>query len=303
MIFSVTERVEWLRCRRSWNYGSFNRRGLSPIFPPVALNTGTIWHKAHEQWSLNPKIGFKEWIGIQAAGLLQTMKENYKERVGVYPSQEELHPYAEDITLLMYLAEKYQIYWKTAKPNGFDHVGSEYTVIVSVPNSEHKYEGTFDRLFRDRKGMLWITDYKTFDRHPNFSDLLKTEQFLDYLWILHQAIKEGQFDAKGVGGMMYDGVWKRDTKPMDELFLRKTLQRRQEEIEGHWQCLSICLNEMGSDSYVVDHHPVYNRYYTCTNCKFEYLCATHMRGENTALVEHERFVPREKQGFARENFG
>lgn len=308
MIFSVTERIEWLRCRRSWNYGSFNRRALSPIIGPLPLDTGTVWHRGHDQWYKNPKIPFKDWVLIEGAGRIASIKKSYKERIGVLPSDDELQNLVLSIDMLSNIAEMYQKYWGSSLPKGYRKLGSEVTAIVSVPGSEHQYEGTNDALLLDNKDMLWIGEFKTFDRHPNFEDLSKTEQFLDYLWILNRAIEEGQIEARGIGGLLYDGAWKRDTKPVDETFVRRKLTRKDDEIMRHTETIAICLNEMGADKYFGDHHPVYNRYYTCSSCKYDKLCATHMRGESTVQLERTKFVNREKAGFALtnqhgENFG
>lgn len=304
--FSVTERTEWLRCRRAWNYGSFNRLGLAPVMPPLALNTGTIWHRAHDAWSKVPKIGFKEHVFIEGSGMMHTLKEAYKNRVGVYPIDEELLKYAGDISLLSNMADMYQQYWKTNVPKGFKRLGTEVTVIVSVQGSPHNYEGTLDALLIDNHDKLWIGEYKTFGRHPDFASLTKTEQFLDYMWLLNQAIFQGQIEAAGVGGMLYDGAWKRDTKPIDEMFIRRKLTRSEHELMNHTETIAICLNEMGADTFRGRHHPVYNRYYTCDSCKFDALCAAVMRNENPDEVERIKYMPRQLQGFAlveHENFG
>jgi hypothetical protein len=268
---------------------------------------GTIWHRAHQQWHANPSIDFKNWIYIEGAGRLEGIKKAYRDRVGAEASNDELAKLGLGIALLGNMAEMYQKYWGTATPKGFKKLGSEVTCIVDVPGSEHKYEGTLDALLIDKNDMLWIGEFKTFEKHPNFESLSTTEQFLDYMWILQQAINQGHIEARGVGGMLYDGAWKRDTKPVDETFIRRKLTRNQYEIEHHTETIAICLNEMGADTFRGTNHPVYNRYYTCSTCKFDLLCIAAMRGSNTDHIIKYHYVDREKQGYAlaygQENFG
>lgn len=245
MIFTVTERSLYKRCRRRWNYSSKNRMGLQPIIDAPALTLGLVMHKALEQWSLHPDMDLTEIFGANAMLSLNKIREDYKDAVGVDISAVELADVKQAITIGVFMAQNYQAFYNSPVPEGFKLVAPEQRIVViKIPGTEHSLEGRLDKLIqRESDGAYYVLDHKTYEKRPNFVDLSNNDQFLAYTYVATQALGPIQ-------GYMYDGLWKRD-KPgknhtLGDLFHRQLFERPPYELAQFEAQLAAELDEMAS---------------------------------------------------------
>ena len=112
------------------------------------------------------------------------------------------------------------------------------------------------------------------------------DQFLAYLWIL-RALNIGP-----VGGLAYDGAWKRKDPPrgstLEDLFLRLRLNRSDRELDNFGIQLAIQANEMASNP------PIYmNRKWDgCWDCDLVEPCIAKLRGEDYQFILQSRYTQR-----------
>lgn len=297
MRVSVTELASWRRCRRMWNYASFNRMSLEPIVPQRALQFGTLWHKALEQWSLNDSLTLAEHFLLISDEHLTKLREDYKAQIGCYPSPGELEDTYINIELGQAMARNYQKRYHTPLPDGFVLVQPEQTIVVPIPDTPHELEGTLDGIARDKHGSYYVLEHKTFDKHPPESVLQTSDQFLGYLYILYRLVSP----AHRVNGILYNGAWKRATPPrgrvFDDLFLRMPLNRSIEEIKEYEVQLAQQVTEMANDP------PIYiNRDRRgCFDCNFTRLCISQSRNEDTTPILKHFYKPRETKTMENES--
>lgn len=323
MIISVTERGQFRRCKRQWDYASFNRQGLTPIIPPTALSFGTLIHKCHEQWLLNPDEDVQKIVLRVGAEGLKALKERYKNIVGVEPEERELQNYFEQLELALEMMINYQKKWGSALPEGFELLQPEQTILMPIPHSEdicptcsglsaqeganrdcpecegkgfirHYLEGTLDGLLRDANGYLWVLEHKTYGNRPKIPVLQKNDQFLAYIWLLHQ------LDMGPVGGLLYDGMWKRrweKDRTLDDLFMREPIIRTPEEIAN----FSTYVRDEAMDMAQLDLRIYPNRSWQgCWDCSFEELCSATDRGEDVDWIRARKYTLRERHEWQEE---
>lgn len=279
MRISVTERQTFKRCRRKWDFASYNRQSLAPIINAPALDLGTLVHATLAAWTqdtlLDPLAFYKE----ASLALNQQVIDSYVQRVGCAPSQDELKATHEAMQLGMAMISNYKDKWHTALPPGFTLVANELTLIQPVPGTEHyvcvkhnpdgycicpdcvcerdcdltctclycreeayhELECTFDGVMQDANGDLYIIERKTFSRTPSVDELTNNDQFLAYQWALSQ-------HYSNVVGLAYDGLLKKVKPPAgktySDLFLRRILLRNRHELEEFGTLLAYELNEM-----------------------------------------------------------
>jgi hypothetical protein len=299
MIFSVTEILGYLRCNRQYDLTSFNRKALGPIAGPLALQTGTIWHQSMEELVKDESVSLTEIIADKAAKEMTRVRETYRERIGVYPDPVELVNITEALEILVYMGRNYQHHWGSAIPKGFELIKAEQTIVVDIPGTENQLELTLDALAQQtHTKRLHLIERKTYGSRPRLQELQKNMQFLMYLWGLKQA------GLGEVGGILYDGAWKRAEPPrgskMEDLFLRTTLTRSPFEIDNVAGFLALTTTRMAAEPDLGDLlHPIYNiPFMGCFDCTMEPVCTAYNRGEDYNFVLNSRYAPRIKQGFA-----
>lgn len=258
MRVSVTERQTYKRCRRKWDYTSYNRQSLSPVVNAPALDLGTIVHAVLAEWTADPTLDPVQVYQTTSQQYFQNLVSVYTSRVGCAPSIAELQPTMDAIALGLSMIQNYRTQWGSPLPPGFTLIANEQSLVQPVPGTEHctgicecclgtvgscldkadccldcialhELECTFDGVMADERGDLYIIERKTFSRTPSLEELDNNDQFLAYQWAAEQA---------GFGkivGIAYDGLLKK-AKPsgvhntLDKLFLRRTLLRGQIEL-------------------------------------------------------------------------
>jgi len=325
MIISVTERGTFRRCKRQWDYASFNRQGLTSVVPPTALSFGSLIHKCHEKWLENPNKPITDLVVVAIAEGLKDLKDRYKDIVGVEPHDVELKDYFAQGELALEIMINYEKRWGASLPEGYTLLNAEQTIITPIPGTEHScpscegtgvapdhiidavcsecsgtaiamhyLEGTLDGLMRDEGGRLWVLERKTYGNRPNVTNLQHNDQFLAYLWSVRQ------LNMGPIGGIFYDGMWKRRWEKrytLDDLFLREPLLRSDEEMNQ----FGLHVRDEALDMAQPDLRVYPNRAWQgCWDCQFERLCSAEDRGEDTAYIRARHYVTRERHEWLEE---
>lgn len=137
MRISVTERQSYKRCRRRWDYSSYNRQSLSPVVNAPALDLGTLIHTTLADWTRDPNLDPVAHYTLVVQEYFQKLITLYTERVGCAPSQAELQPHLEAIALGQDMITNYQTKWHTPIPPGFTLIENELALVQPVPGTEH----------------------------------------------------------------------------------------------------------------------------------------------------------------------
>ena len=320
-IFSVTERSGFMRCRTAWNWGSFNREGWTSIIHKPALQIGHLWHATQAEWSLHPELDPNNLLLDMANQELDRVRAEYLEKIGAPISEMELGPSYEGIKLLMGMTKNYHDRWGSPLPDGFTMVSPEQTCVVPIPNTEHRcytcfwpghgsvsgfpvencpecsgtgssvhyLSGTLDGLIQSADGRIYVLERKTYGQRPKVEVLEMQDQFLAYLWILRE------LGIGEVGGLAYDGAWKRAQPPkgstLEDLFLRTLLQRNKHELDDFTHQVRAQAMEMGNPNLQI--YPN-RRWDGCWDCDFVEPCIAKMKGYDYQSLLNSKFVKRPK---------
>lgn len=286
MRVSTTERQLFKRCRRKWNYSSYNRMSLTPIVNAPALDLGTLIHATLAEWTKDPTVDPNILYTHLSSTHLSHMRKQYLERVGCNPSPDELSPTLEAIMLGQHLIANYQTKWHTPLPPGYTLIENELTLIQPVQGTEH-----CTCTYNSCPGLCWgETEFEpacgcgtedcdcpienkscvsmhelecTFDgvMADENGDLYIIERktfartpTLDELnnndqFLAYQWALDQMYPGKVVG-LAYDGLLKREKPPAnkttDDLFLRRILLRNRHELAEFGTLLAYELNEMAN---------------------------------------------------------
>jgi hypothetical protein len=218
----------------------------------------------------------------------------------------------------------YQARWGSALPDGYELLQPEQTIIVPIPGTKHKctneahafrvpllseqcpdcggsgelyhhLEGTLDALMRDEGGRVWVLERKTYGNKPREDVLQQNDQFLAYLWLLSKA-----FPQLELGGIFYDGMWKRKLegkRELEDLFTRIPLIRSPEEIKN----FGVQVRDEALDMAQPDLRIYRNRAWTgCWDCQFDPLCAAEFREEDADYIRERKYVSRTRHDWLEE---
>ena len=336
MIITVTERGSFRRCRRRWDYSSRSRQGLEPIINAPQLVTGHLVHATLEHWLNNSEATAtqlrQKYVELAAEDIARVKRE-YREKVGANVSEDELQPHYEQMQTGLEMIANYHHLWTQPLPDNYKLLQPEQQVIVDIPDTWHwecdecgrvpllgadihhelsprchgrmrwqlgQLEATFDSLLADEYGRGWIRECKTYKQRPKKEALRTNDQFLAYIWALEQL---QIFDE--VGGILYDGLWKRTIKPprvlkngtlsqarqkytMEDLFHRDTIVRPREEIDEFGRNLANEFMDMCLNPRIYPNR----RWEGCFDCPFDRLCTAESRGEDFDYVKETYYKRR-----------
>jgi hypothetical protein len=251
MYVSVTEIQSFKRCRRQWEYGSFNRMGITPIIQPKPyLDLGSMVHKCLAYWMQNPTLS-------TADGRTQTLSrvfmsiayqhrkgvvDKYQRATGTTPTSEEMAPLDDAIVLGAAMMGNYQQHYQQPLPEHLRFCSPEQEMLIAIPGTEHMctvcqetvsgmpafytncnechgsgivrhyLKARLDALAQDTSGNLYVVENKTYDKRPDVYLLEVNDQFIGYVWAAQQFAKQLP-DSPPVVGIAYNGLWKRATPP------------------------------------------------------------------------------------------
>lgn len=321
MYVTVTERGTFKRCERQWGYSSKNGEHLTPLVVSPALNIGTLVHEAGEQWLLDPASSYAEHVMTSAARRETVIREAYKKQIGVGISDIEMGPFYEGVLLAKQMGDNYQVRWGTPLPEHYELVQPEQKIQIPIPNSEHEcerclgtgwtgrsvgvgescpecggdgrayhfLEGKLDGLVRSRvDGSIWVFERKTYGNRPKPEALQYSDQFLAYMWMLTQ------LKVANVGGILYDGLWKRDHVPrgrtFEDLFLRLSITRSRAELDEFETLLLVEVTKMAAAR--TRPLTINRQWMGCWDCAFQKICYAQSRGEDVETIKRRFYTQR-----------
>ena len=277
---SVTERQTYKRCRRQW---ALHKEGLKPIAPKIELELGTLVHKALADWLVNPDLNPEVIFDTLSIESIQVIQDNYRSRVGYDMLDAELDPLIEMMLLGKAMMRNYAAHHKAPLPQGYTMMSVEQQVLIPI-NRLTKLEATFDALLT-HNDRIFILEHKTYSSRPNIQSLQMNDQFTAYLWAL-QKLNIGK-----VGGVLYDGLWKRDDPPRgkmsSDLFMRMTITRPQAALNEFSRTILMEAKEM--TSRITGIYPN-RRWEGCYDCHFEELCTAMTNGEDVNYIRRNKYV-------------
>lgn len=320
MIVTVTERATFMRCRQQWAWASFNGAGYQPIVSKPALAIGRLWHAVQAEWSLHPEQDPNQIVLTLSNDEIERISAAYLVRIGAPISELELEPVYTQIKMVVAMVHNYYKRWGTPLPNGFTMVAPEQTCVVPIPGTEHVceecvgrcwvpandgyeneitcptcqgqgstyhfLEGTLDGLIRDDFGRVYVLERKTYGQRPKMEVLNMQDQFLAYLWILRT------LNIGDVGGLAYDGAWKRESptgkNTLEDLFLRVRLSRSKSELDRFPLHLAAQANDMANNPAIY----INRRWDGCWDCDFVEPCIAQERGESHTYLLDVKFQHR-----------
>lgn len=292
---SVTERQNFKRCRRMWDYGSFNRRSLTRIVSKKSLSLGTLIHQTLEGWLLDSTADPNNLFIKYSVAELNKIKDKYKNQVGSDISDQELEPFLDGVDLGRSMIANYKQFWGSPLPKGFTLVAPEQKVNVEIAQGL-VIEGKFDGIIANRNGDLYILEHKTYGQRPRIDNLNVNDQFLAYIWIAQR------LGIGNVRGIAYDGMWKRAIPPrgstMQDLFMRTELRRTNAELKEFEKYLFEEIYHMQTVSEIADTNPsvlyTNHRWEGCFDCQFVPLCNAQSHDEDMEFVIRNFYTIREK---------
>jgi len=252
------------------------------------LQLGTLIHAAHATWIEHPERDPAHLFAYYAQQDLARIRTQYHAQTGMNISEDELDATYENIKLGAAMMTNYKQHWKSPLDPEFIAIAPEQTVIVPIPYSPHQIEATLDTLLQHRRtGQLFVHERKTYGQRPTPETLNTSDQFLGYLWVAQQ-LGIGQ-----VGGIAYDGLWKRAVPPrgrtLDDLFLRLILTREPSELTRFEADLRAEAEEMANpNTYIY----LNRRWEGCYDCGMSKLCLAETRDEDTDYVRKEYYTAR-----------
>jgi hypothetical protein len=293
MIFTVTERGVFRRCRRQAVLTSKNGQHLTPIFSPLSLSVGSIVHRAHQLWLNDESIPLTEHVMTASVEVQEATRQNYKKVVGVNPADSEMLELHESIDMAMQMCEMYYIKYKRPLPLDYRLFMPEQKVRVPIPGTAHHLEGKLDALIQHiPTGRYDILEHKTYRNRPKLADLQFNDQFIAYMWLVTQLNLTDQIPY-----IAYDGMWRRASVPrgrtLDDLFARYILIRTPYELQEFEKYLAREANDMAMTYINPALHAYPNRAWTgCWDCRVSKICDAMTRGEDTKSVIETQYTTR-----------
>lgn len=291
--YTVTERGVFKRCQRLAILSSKNGRHLTTMSSPLALGAGTIVHRAHQLWMLDPDTPLH--LHALAAGheAQERVKENYRATVGCLPSPDEMLVTYESIDIAMKMCENYALKYGTPIPEGYTLYAPEQKIRVKIPETEHTLEGKVDALLLDRNSDPVVYEGKTYDRKHSDVWFHGTDQLTAYIWLVWQLNITGRSE---IPYLLYDGRWRRETAPrgrvFDDLFVRRIVTRNLAQLQEFERLLPIEAHDM----YRIYSYPqiatLSRDWKGCPDCQLEKLCYSISRGEDYEALIRTSYVTR-----------
>lgn len=349
MKFGVTEILTWKRCRRRWGLASENMGSLRPIRPNIAMMEGSLMHKVLEEWTNayepETELPIEPIFAEQATKIITGFKKDYRTHIGAAASVDELNPLMDGIALIDDMFTNYVARYGKPIPKGWRLINLEQRISTDIPGTEHwecedghlfpRYQppginlrqpdtlecpgckskvtwqchqlrSTMDGLLeRLKNGTFYALENKTYAMHPQPRHIEVESQMTHYCWVLRQLFGEK------AGGILYNGIWKRDGsnkkhKPED-LFYRGVFERNQHELDECGEQLASIVMEMAPlVGQPIDDPRLFTsrRWEGCTDCKdFDKLCRAISRGEDVDDLIRTEYATRDDDNLSWENAG
>lgn len=329
-VVTVTELLTYKRCRLLWDM--IYRQHLTPRMESNFFYIGRLVHQTLAEWTVNPERDCETIFMEVLQSEMEALKKRYEENVGARMSDAEMDDRIASTALPMEMVVNYQAYWKQPLPDGFKLIAPEQTCLVDIPNTGHwrcekghkldwkfpsendlqqparncstcgalvywrsmQLEGTLDGFVVDETtGRFYVLERKTYEARPKIDSLENQEQFVAYSWILRQL-----FPDAVLGGVLYDGLWKRAQPPRgrveSDLFLRELLLKGQHELDYFEQNLTAVATDILEGPAIFPTRI----WQGCYDDKdFDRLCSAIAKGDDVDYIRDEYYVERAPRWF------
>lgn len=202
---SISEVLQFLRCRRQWDIQSPYRQNLVKVgIPSAALHIGSGFHEALEANALGQdwKPALDSWY----ADAVEKYVTHYQTQIGLSPSPDELAAFDDAYAAVYELMTRYFLRYDEAMPLGdnYEYVAVEQTCAVPIPGTDGTFTFTLDGLARSKRdGTYWVVEHKTYSSKPDMDRLSTDHQITAYAWGVAAILGEP------VVGFLYDGMSKK----------------------------------------------------------------------------------------------
>jgi hypothetical protein len=203
-LVSVNELNSFQRCRRAWDITSPDRQSLHRIgMPAPALHLGSAMHYALSSQALGGDPIAATLIFYQQS--LDTIEQQYKERVGSGMSSQEYQELDEQREMVLGMVRAYiERYGSSFPTKPYRIVAPEVTFqIPLVPDYDIYLVGTIDRVHVDRFGNPVVGECKTYKAKPKKIGWRFNHQIYGYAAALQI------LTGKQVPVALYDGIRKK----------------------------------------------------------------------------------------------
>ncbi len=197
---SVTEMLDFMRCRRMWNYVSKNRMHLQPVVGPNALSTGVFIHRVLE---LQVTMPSSDAIVQAISEAWEDYLAKYQSAVGTQPAEAEIDLFSKSLITAQQIVQNY---FRCYGENTLEQIQMRYEVAESdweleiAPNVV--LTGKFDGVLTNDHGHIWLIDHKTYSGSaPDVDQMHNDFQFNVYVWAARQLFGRCE-------GLVYDGILK-----------------------------------------------------------------------------------------------
>lgn len=295
LIITVTEVLTYKRCRLQWHIAF--RENLAPRQEQPYFYVGRITHKTLEYWE-KPTQNIEHCFARAVHEDLERVKERYEKNFFAKMSPAEIDSIMLQAALPHAMVLNYKQRWQTPLPPGYKMIQAEQTCLVDIPGVPNvKLEGTLDGLVINvSNGKLYVLERKTYENRPKLETLGNAEQFVAYCWILSRL-----FPDKEVGGVLYDGLWKREVPPrgrkFEDLFMRELLPKSAYELAAYEDTLVKVAREIaaGPEVYAA------RIWQGCYDDKgFDKLCSAIHKDSDIEFIRGEDYVIKEPRWFEEE---
>lgn len=272
MKFSVSEMMQYNRCRRAWDLQSQNRKGLVPVHgAPAPLWIGSMFHGIVDAQARGVPLeqATKEYIVLKKT----EYEDDYERAIGAKVSPEEVSRFYEIAGEAMELVESYFAHYGREHPMGedFEYVVTEMTSEVPIPRTRNHLICTMDGIARELStGKLWVVEHKSYAQRPNLDKLTTDFQLAAYLWVAEMMFTDDEFE-----GVIYDGVSKKPGAM--ERFTRHLVRMPRQLLLQTEQTIVALSREMANPSTQIFPNFVWTG---CFDCQVRDVCKSMSFGED-----------------------
>lgn len=207
-IIRTSDRIQFKKCRRNWDFGSIIRQGYVPDRSAPPLEFGTDIHKALDiwyepsTWHLVTNRGTRHIIAAATISDFEArqdarLKERREPGTG-FIEEEVKQEFAERKDLGVGMLKNYFL-WAPLEDD-FTPVYTEVDFEVPILDNDGNpficdchgvpvvYQGRLDGIVKDKGGWYWILEHKTAKTLGDTSHLQLDEQTTSYAWALQHML-------------------------------------------------------------------------------------------------------------------
>lgn len=219
IVMRTSERSNFKRCRRLWDFTSQNRRNLEPtkmnhnLAFGIAIHVGLEHYYDPEGWDFPTDVKVAKAISAFVDENNRQRDEESKAKGGL--DDERIAEYKEREELGTAMLGGYGK-WASERDD-FRPVAVEERFRIPIPTEDGSllivggrpvlYQVRVDLLTRDEDGGLWIADHKTAGKQDNLTFLELDTQLSSYVWAATL------YYGEQVRGFMYNELFKKAPHP------------------------------------------------------------------------------------------